>query len=33
VVTGIVCLTSINVQKNIRKIPVFKSTLYFLEVY
>jgi len=29
----IVRLTSINVQKNILKNPVFKSTIFFLDVY
>jgi hypothetical protein len=28
-----VCLTSINLQKKILKNPVFKSTIFFLDVY
>ena len=31
--TGTVRLTPINLQKNILKNPVFKSTIYFLDVY
>ena len=31
--TGIVHLTSINLQKKILINPVFKSTIYFLDVY